>query len=152
MPILRRYCNCPLDRNRMSSNYQTQKKGALIVSDLRVDDFGYLCIHLTPITASNAYSLPHHFQLVTSEKRIIFLPFSAMLIYRVFHKCPKLPLKAVHGVLMILGLLFSVVGLKAAFDSHNLRGIPDMYSIHSWIGLVTVILFAVQVRYEALHG
>lgn len=75
-----------------------------------------------------------------------------MLIYRVFHKCPKLPLKAVHGVLMILGLLFSVVGLKAAFDSHNVRGIPDMYSLHSWIGLVTVIFFAVQVRHEALPG
>ncbi|KAL5971501.1 hypothetical protein TSMEX_000732 [Taenia solium] len=70
--------------------------------------------------------------------------YNAMLIYRVFHKCPKLPLKAVHGVLMILGLLFSVVGLKAAFDSHNVRGIPDMYSLHAWIGLVTVILFALQ--------
>ncbi|VDK38238.1 unnamed protein product [Taenia asiatica] len=75
---------------------------------------------------------------------MIFFFGDAMLIYRVFHKCPKLPLKAVHGVLMILGLLFSVVGLKAAFDSHNVRGIPDMYSLHSWIGLVTVILFAVQ--------
>ncbi|CDS41496.1 cytochrome B561 [Echinococcus multilocularis] len=75
---------------------------------------------------------------------MIFCFGDAMLIYRVFHKCPKLPLKAVHGVLMILGLLFSVVGFKAAFDSHNMRGIPDVYSIHSWIGLVTVVLFAVQ--------
>ena len=46
---------------------------------------------------------------------------------------------------MILSLLFSVVGLKAVFDSHKIRGIPDLYSIHSWIGLVTVVLFACQV-------
>ncbi|VUZ51858.1 unnamed protein product [Hymenolepis diminuta] len=75
---------------------------------------------------------------------MVFCFGDAMLIYRVFHMCPKLPLKAVHGVLMILSLLFSVVGLKAAFDSHSVRGIPDLYSIHSWIGLVTVILFAIQ--------
>ncbi len=71
---------------------------------------------------------------------------AAMLIYRVFRFLPKLPLKAVHAVLMLLSLLFSVVGLKSAFDSHNLRGIPNMYSLHSWIGLITVVLFALQVR------
>ena len=52
---------------------------------------------------------------------------------------------------MILSLLFSVVGLKAAFDSHKIKGIPDVYSIHSWIGLVTVILFALQVSRFTRH-
>uniref|UniRef100_A0A5K3F591 Cytochrome b561 domain-containing protein n=1 Tax=Mesocestoides corti TaxID=53468 RepID=A0A5K3F591_MESCO len=75
---------------------------------------------------------------------LIFCFGDAMLIYRVFRFLPKLPLKAVHAVLMLLSLLFSVVGLKSAFDSHNLRAIPNMYSLHSWIGLVTIILFSLQ--------
>lgn len=68
-----------------------------------------------------------------------------MLIYRVFRFLPKLPLKAVHAVLMLLSLLFSVVGLKSVFDSHDIQNTPNMYSIHSWIGLIAVVLFALQV-------
>ncbi|VDK85552.1 unnamed protein product [Dibothriocephalus latus] len=53
--------------------------------------------------------------------------------------------KVVHAILMLLSLLFAVVGLKAAFDSHNLRGIPNLYSIHSWIGIIVTVLFGLQV-------
>ncbi|BHF65073.1 hypothetical protein SprV_0200808200 [Sparganum proliferum] len=75
---------------------------------------------------------------------LVFCFGDAMLVYRVFRMFPKLPVKVVHAILMLLSLLFAVVGLKAAFDSHNLRGIPNLYSIHSWVGITVVVLFALQ--------
>uniref|UniRef100_A0A8C6SJ01 Lysosomal membrane ascorbate-dependent ferrireductase CYB561A3 n=1 Tax=Neogobius melanostomus TaxID=47308 RepID=A0A8C6SJ01_9GOBI len=56
----------------------------------------------------------------------------------------KLPWKLLHAGLMLLALLLSVVGLCAVFGNHNKNHIPNLYSLHSWIGLTAVILFALQ--------
>ncbi|XP_073323407.1 lysosomal membrane ascorbate-dependent ferrireductase CYB561A3-like isoform X2 [Pagrus major] len=56
----------------------------------------------------------------------------------------KLPWKLVHAALMLLALVLSIVGLCAVFDFHNTKGIPNMYSLHSWIGIVATALFATQ--------
>uniref|UniRef100_A0A8C7YSC7 Lysosomal membrane ascorbate-dependent ferrireductase CYB561A3 n=1 Tax=Oryzias sinensis TaxID=183150 RepID=A0A8C7YSC7_9TELE len=52
--------------------------------------------------------------------------------------------KLVHGGLMLLALLLSVLGLYAVFDFHRAASIPHLYSLHSWVGLCTVGLFAFQ--------
>jgi len=77
---------------------------------------------------------------------LIFLYAEAILIYRVFAKYPKRIVKVMHGVIQAVSLIFSFVGLKAVLDSHNLnpKPIPNFYSLHSWLGLLTIALFVSQ--------
>lgn len=56
----------------------------------------------------------------------------------------KLPWKLLHSGLMLMALLLSVVGLCAVFDFHNKNKFPNLYSLHSWIGISAVALFALQ--------
>lgn len=57
----------------------------------------------------------------------------------------KLPWKLLHAALMLLALVLSVLGLCAVFDFHNANQIQNLYSLHSWVGIGAVALFAVQV-------
>ncbi|XP_034727810.1 cytochrome b ascorbate-dependent protein 3 isoform X1 [Etheostoma cragini] len=56
----------------------------------------------------------------------------------------KLPWKLLHATLMFLALILSIVGLCAVFGFHNKKNIPNLYSLHSWIGIAAVALFAIQ--------
>ncbi|XP_044052013.1 lysosomal membrane ascorbate-dependent ferrireductase CYB561A3 isoform X2 [Siniperca chuatsi] len=56
----------------------------------------------------------------------------------------KLPWKLLHATLMLLALVLSIVGLCAVFDYHNAKNIPNLYSLHSWIGIAATALFAIQ--------
>lgn len=56
----------------------------------------------------------------------------------------KLPWKLLHASLMLLALILSVVGLCAVFNYHNANKIPNLYSLHSWIGIAATALFAMQ--------
>lgn len=56
----------------------------------------------------------------------------------------KLPWKLLHAALMLLALVLSILGLCAVFDFHNAKNIPNLYSLHSWIGITATALFAIQ--------
>ncbi|XP_029042817.1 transmembrane ascorbate-dependent reductase CYB561 [Osmia bicornis bicornis] len=76
----------------------------------------------------------------------VFLYANGMLIYRTQRNARKRRLKLVHGGIMLFTVVLVVIALVAVFDSHNLNAepIPNMYSLHSWVGLTSVILFCCQ--------
>ena len=75
---------------------------------------------------------------------LVYLYGNSMMIYRALRHEPKPKLKLIHGGINALAFLFAVVALIAVFSFHNDLNIPNMYSLHSWIGLGTVILFGAQ--------
>ncbi|KAJ7344237.1 hypothetical protein JRQ81_000187 [Phrynocephalus forsythii] len=70
----------------------------------------------------------------------------AALVYRVplAREGSKLPWKLLHAALTFTAFILVVLGLVAAFEYHNKQGIPNMYSLHSWVGLSAVLLFSCQ--------
>ncbi|KAK2586591.1 hypothetical protein KPH14_011467 [Odynerus spinipes] len=91
----------------------------------------------------------------------VFLYANAMLIYRTQRSVRKRRLKLMHFGLMLFIVLLIIIALVAVFDSHNLSAtpIPNMYTLHSWIGLTSVILFCCQLvagcvtfLYPGLHA
>lgn len=81
----------------------------------------------------------------------IFLlsPSIAILVYRLpwTWKCSKLLMKIIHAGLNTVALILAIIALVAVFDFHNAKEIPNMYSLHSWIGLAAVILCSQQVNH-----
>jgi len=90
---------------------------------------------------------------------LIYLYGNGALVYRVFPShddAHKLKIKMMHAITMMIVFILTVIGLQAAFNSHNLRTKkddegnivswpnPNMYTLHSWIGLLSVILFTGQ--------
>lgn len=76
----------------------------------------------------------------------IFFMGHAMLVYRLYRCCNKLTAKILHTFLYLMAVPCIVVGTITVFDSHNLKvpPIPNLYSLHSWLGLITIGLFALQ--------
>merc|ERR1711988_1835314 len=75
---------------------------------------------------------------------MIYLYGNGILMYRIFRNESKIKLKLAHAAIMITVFILTVIALIAVFDFHNLKSIPNMYSFHSYVGLLTVILFSFQ--------
>lgn len=75
---------------------------------------------------------------------LVFLQGDAILVYRVFRDEAKRNVKVLHGIVHLLALIISIVGFVAVFDFHRSAKIPDMYSLHSWCGMATLLLFSLQ--------
>ncbi|XP_026150362.1 plasma membrane ascorbate-dependent reductase CYBRD1 [Mastacembelus armatus] len=76
----------------------------------------------------------------------IFLQGIAIIVYRLpwTWQCSKLMMKFIHAGLNLLAFIFAVISMVAVFDFHNAAKIPNMYSLHSWLGLIVVILYCLQ--------
>ncbi|CAN6483251.1 unnamed protein product [Victoria cruziana] len=73
----------------------------------------------------------------------IFLGSEAILAYRVLPGT-KQQRKIVHSALHLIALALGIVGIYAAFRYHNESSIANLYSLHSWLGLGTISLYAIQ--------
>lgn len=62
----------------------------------------------------------------------------------------KLVMKWIHAGLHFLAFTLAVISTVAVFDFHNSAKIPNMYSLHSWLGITAVILYSLQVAYITL--
>jgi cytochrome b-561 len=51
----------------------------------------------------------------------------------------------VHLLLHLLSLGFAAVGLYAAVKFHNDAGLAHIRSLHAWLGIATIGLYALQV-------
>ncbi|GBG68890.1 hypothetical protein CBR_g3588 [Chara braunii] len=73
------------------------------------------------------------------------LPLPAILVYRTLPGTKpfrKLAHLSIHGVALIL----AIVGVISAFRFHDLSTPPidNLYSLHSWLGITTVVFFGLQ--------
>ncbi|XP_006076621.1 lysosomal membrane ascorbate-dependent ferrireductase CYB561A3 isoform X1 [Bubalus kerabau] len=77
---------------------------------------------------------------------MVVLYSAASLVYRLPQSWvgPRLPWKSGHAAMHLLAFLLTVLGLHAVFEFHNHAKIPHLYSLHSWLGITTVFLFACQ--------
>lgn len=78
-----------------------------------------------------------------------FITFSgfSILLYRICRCGRRIYVKLLHTVFHALAIPCVAIGFLAVLDTHNLKRpepIPNFYSLHSWIGLVTMGLFAIQ--------
>ncbi|XP_061860659.1 plasma membrane ascorbate-dependent reductase CYBRD1 [Colius striatus] len=76
----------------------------------------------------------------------VFIQGIAIVVYRLpwTWKCSKLLMKFIHAGLNTIAMILAIVSIVAAFEYHNAQSIPNMYSLHSWIGLAVAIFYALQ--------
>ena len=75
----------------------------------------------------------------------ILFTFIDVIIYRVFRYHEKKIIKKIHAILHLLTLALFIVGAYTVFSIHDAKGTPNLYSLHSWFGLITMVLFFFQV-------
>uniref|UniRef100_A0A8D2DY45 Plasma membrane ascorbate-dependent reductase CYBRD1 n=1 Tax=Sciurus vulgaris TaxID=55149 RepID=A0A8D2DY45_SCIVU len=124
---------------------------ALLVSALPV---GFLSVLFTLIWVLHyreglgwdGTELEFNWHPVLAVTGLIFIQGIAIIVYRLpwTWKCSKFLMKSIHAGLSAVATLLAVISLVAVFDFHNAKSIPNMYSLHSWVGLIAVILYVLQ--------
>ncbi|XP_010528463.1 PREDICTED: probable transmembrane ascorbate ferrireductase 2 [Tarenaya hassleriana] len=74
---------------------------------------------------------------------LILLNGEAMLAYKTVQGT-KNTRKLIHLTLQLTAFILSLVGVWAALKFHIDKGIENFYSLHSWLGLACLFLFAFQ--------
>lgn len=75
---------------------------------------------------------------------MVSLNMYSVLIYRTHFDCEKTALKWTHAILSGTNIIMSLLGVAAMFKSHLMAGIPNFYSLHSWIGALTNAFYLSQ--------
>ena len=70
---------------------------------------------------------------------------SGILVFRVFRNTHKKMLKLLHGGINAAGLFFTLLAAIAVIENHNQGNTPHLYTMHSWVGVIAVTLYVIQV-------
>ncbi|XP_059292744.1 transmembrane ascorbate ferrireductase 1 [Lycium ferocissimum] len=73
----------------------------------------------------------------------VILGGEAIMSYKSF-PLEKQVKKIIHLVLHAIALALGIIGIYTAFKNHNESNIPNMYSLHSWIGIGVISLYGIQ--------
>lgn len=73
----------------------------------------------------------------------IFFAGEAMMAYKTVMAEHNVQ-KYFHAFFHLVALCSGIFGICAVFRYHDREAIEDMYSLHSWIGLTTIILYGLQ--------
>ncbi|XP_051148586.1 probable transmembrane ascorbate ferrireductase 3 [Andrographis paniculata] len=74
----------------------------------------------------------------------IFMAGEAMMAYKTTARAEKTAQKLGHALIHSIAIALGIVGLHAVFKFHDQLNIPNMYSLHSWIGIATFSIFCLQ--------
>ncbi|XP_045152971.1 lysosomal membrane ascorbate-dependent ferrireductase CYB561A3 isoform X2 [Echinops telfairi] len=132
--------------------------GRFYLSCLALGTLGSLCILLTIYWmqhwhsgfAWDSSSRMFNWHPVLMVAGMVVVYGAASLVYRLPQAWvgPKLPWKMLHAVLHLMAFVLVVLGLVAVFKFHNHQHISNLYSLHSWLGILTVFLFACQLFFS----
>ncbi|GAB4828681.1 hypothetical protein Ancab_018346 [Ancistrocladus abbreviatus] len=73
----------------------------------------------------------------------IFFAGEAMMAYKTVY-AERVVQKFVHMVAHLIAITLGIVGIYAVFKYHNQLNMINMYTLHSWLGLSTFILYGIQ--------
>lgn len=75
---------------------------------------------------------------------MVSLNMYAILVYRTHYKQPKERLKWTHAIISGVNIVMSLLGVLAMVKAHNMSNMPNFYSLHSWIGVLTNLFYFAQ--------
>ncbi|WVZ11510.1 hypothetical protein V8G54_016040 [Vigna mungo] len=67
----------------------------------------------------------------------------AIMIYKSVAE-KRRSMKVIHMLLHLVAMVAGVLGIIAVFKSKKEVGLPDMYTLHSWLGMSAICLFGLQ--------
>lgn len=72
--------------------------------------------------------------------------FSAILIFRVGRNWSKQIVTIIHVLLNVIGFAIAIGGLELVFSVRRDLSVGNhMNNLHSWLGIIAVLFFAIQV-------
>ncbi|KER32835.1 hypothetical protein T265_12725, partial [Opisthorchis viverrini] len=114
--------------------------------------FGVICVVLAGFWGGvygsgfdwNDPSKVFNFHILFMILGFVFLFGDSLLVYRLFRSGPKRPLKILHAFLLLMALVCAAIGVRAVYEVRKDKPPKTLYSIHSWLGIILFLGFALQ--------
>ncbi|XP_054779968.1 transmembrane ascorbate ferrireductase 1-like [Prosopis cineraria] len=94
---------------------------------------------------SSNKSLIFNIHLVLMIIGLIVIGGEAIISYKSLALKKELE-KLIHLVLHAITIALAIIGIYCAFKYHNESRIANLYSLHSWLGIVVIALYCIQLE------